>query len=171
MITALTAATGSTRWSVTTGGPIDASPLIVAGNVYIGSIDHRLYAVAESTGTVAWTFATGGEIQSSASTSQGEIHFGSDDGFVYGLNAVTGSVSLALDIKAPVRGVSEATHSLYIGTSTGWLYEWRNHAVGWKYNYGASLTGSPSIVDSAIYVGATDGTLSCFSLFGSRPDL
>ena len=169
-VTALTAAAGVILWSVPTGGPVDASPLIVSGKVFVGSSDHKFYAVGETSGTVEWTYTSGGAIHSSAGTSSGAVHFGSDDGFVYGLKTATGAVSLRLNVGSPVRGISEAIGSLFLETSTGWVYEVRAGYVGWMYKFATSLSGSPSVVDGAIYVGAGDGTLSCFSLFGAIPN-
>ena len=37
--------TGRKRWQFRTGGPITGTPVIANGVVYIGSNDHKLYAL------------------------------------------------------------------------------------------------------------------------------
>ena len=44
-------------WSVPTGDAVTASPIVVAGTVYVGSWDGRFYAVDARTGAVRWTFS------------------------------------------------------------------------------------------------------------------
>jgi outer membrane protein assembly factor BamB len=36
---------GRKRWQFSTGGPITGTPLITNGVLYIGSTDHKLYAL------------------------------------------------------------------------------------------------------------------------------
>ena len=36
---------GRLRWSFKTGGPIPGSPVVHEGVVYIGSMDHKVYAL------------------------------------------------------------------------------------------------------------------------------
>src|SRR3989304_5363982 len=52
-------ASGALKWTFATGAPIDSSPAVVNGIVYIGSRDHNLYALDAATGEVRWKFATG----------------------------------------------------------------------------------------------------------------
>ena len=43
---ALDAATGHLRWAYTTGGNVDSSPAVAGGTVYVGSGDHKVYALS-----------------------------------------------------------------------------------------------------------------------------
>ncbi|OEJ36542.1 PQQ-binding-like beta-propeller repeat protein [Streptomyces agglomeratus] len=47
---ALDAATGTPRWTHTTGGAVCSSPAVVDGIVYIGSYDKKVYALDAATG-------------------------------------------------------------------------------------------------------------------------
>jgi hypothetical protein len=53
------------KWAFKTEGPITGSPAIVAGVVFIGSLDNHLYAIDQQTGQPKWKFKTGGPIASS----------------------------------------------------------------------------------------------------------
>ena len=47
---ALDAASGTPRWTHTTGGHVFSSPAVVDGTVYIGSNDNKVYALDAATG-------------------------------------------------------------------------------------------------------------------------
>ncbi|MBM3890825.1 MAG: hypothetical protein FJ388_17075, partial [Verrucomicrobia bacterium] len=50
----LDAATGRTRWTFFTGGPIRLAPTIADGRVYVGSDDGNVYCLAAADGKVVW---------------------------------------------------------------------------------------------------------------------
>lgn len=51
---ALDAATGSTRWTFFTGGPVRVAPTIWQGGVYVASDDGYVYCLSSGTGTLRW---------------------------------------------------------------------------------------------------------------------
>jgi outer membrane protein assembly factor BamB len=42
--------------SYTTGNGIESSPAVANGVVYVGSVDHNVYALNASTGALLWSF-------------------------------------------------------------------------------------------------------------------
>src|SRR5947209_20077288 len=48
------------KWSGTTGGPVESSPAVVNGTVYVGSNDQKLYAFDAKTGALQWAALLGG---------------------------------------------------------------------------------------------------------------
>ena len=72
------------KWDFEIGDAGPSSPAIDSdGTIYVGSNDHRLYALKPD-GTKKWEFATGGKVQSSpAIASDGTIYFGSLDNKLY----------------------------------------------------------------------------------------
>src|SRR5438270_2027763 len=66
-------------WSTPTGGEIWSSPAVVNGMLYIGSDDHKVYAMNTTTGAVLWTFTTGDIVRSSPAVIGGIVYVGSDD--------------------------------------------------------------------------------------------
>jgi hypothetical protein len=53
---ALDAATGETKWSIQTDGPISHSPAVANGVIYCGSLDRTLRALDAATGREQWRF-------------------------------------------------------------------------------------------------------------------
>ncbi len=91
-VSALNASTGALLWSYTTGGPVESSPAVANGVVYVGSDNHNVYALNESTGALVWSYTTGDEVSSSPAVANGIVYVGSWDHNMYGLNASTGSL-------------------------------------------------------------------------------
>ena len=53
---------GALKWSFTGDGNFRSAPIVVNGNVYIGSAGGKLYALDESTGTNVWTGTVGAPV-------------------------------------------------------------------------------------------------------------
>jgi outer membrane protein assembly factor BamB len=60
------------------------------GVAYVGSDDHRLYAIDMASGLGMWSFATGGEVRSSPLVHGGQVYAGSHDGNLYAVDALSG---------------------------------------------------------------------------------
>ena len=80
---AVDAATGAERWRFAAGGPVDSSPAVVNGVVYIGGGDGALLALEAATGEELWRLQTDGVVGSSPAVVEGVVYIGSSDGFVY----------------------------------------------------------------------------------------
>src|SRR5207245_2104388 len=59
---ALDLVSGHKQWDFKTGGPVDSSPLVLEGRVYVGSSDAQLYALDAATGKLLWKYETGDKI-------------------------------------------------------------------------------------------------------------
>ena len=77
-------------WSHATG-IMDSGPAIANGVVYVGSLDHKVYALKASTGAQLWSHATGAYDESSPAVANGVVYVGSLDHKVYALKASTGA--------------------------------------------------------------------------------
>jgi outer membrane protein assembly factor BamB len=81
---------GTVLWEFKTGESeyeVDSSPAIGSdGTVYVGSGDHKLYAINGKSGVKLWEFETGGEVYSSpAIGSDGTVYVGSWDKKLYAI--------------------------------------------------------------------------------------
>ena len=79
-------------WSMDTGGMVRSSPAIGSdGTVYVGSNDHKVYALDGSTGKKKWEFVTGGDVMSSPAVGVDDtVYVGSEDKKLYALDGRTG---------------------------------------------------------------------------------
>jgi eukaryotic-like serine/threonine-protein kinase len=78
------------KWKFKTGKGVGASPVVVDGIVYIGSLDRNFYAIDAETGKERWRFTTKGEIISSAVVFKGKVYFVSNDSLLHALSIADG---------------------------------------------------------------------------------
>ena len=80
----------SRLWSYATQGWVSAAPTVADGVVYVGSNDHRVYALDAATGNELWSFATGEVVVSVPTVADGVVYVGSNDNHLHALDADTG---------------------------------------------------------------------------------
>jgi outer membrane protein assembly factor BamB len=172
---------GRLRWQTFTPGYVTSSPALGSdGTVYVGSFDHRLYALDPDTGEARWSFPTDAHIYGSAalgSGPQGEtsaIYIGSADGSVYALDP-SGRLLWRYDTGDPIRSspvVGQKPRGsgqiVYVGSSNGKLYA-LDAATGerrWSFDTTPrnpalrdrnDLNGSPALDRHGVYIGGEHG--------------
>jgi outer membrane protein assembly factor BamB len=174
------------KWVFQTGGPVLSSPAIVGSAAYIGSDDHRLYAVDLATGKQLWRFETGGPVRSSPAVVAGTVYFGSYDGLFYAVDASTGKLKWKFATAGEKRFEAKGLHGfkpssqtipdfwdtwqsspavsdglVYYGSGDGNLYA-LDAATGqlkWKFATAGVVHSSPAVSDGVIYFGSWDSYL------------
>lgn len=153
---------GSKLWSFQTGGAVSAaSALGHDGIIYVGSENHRLYALSPN-GSKRWEFVTADKIVASpVVASDGTILVGSSDGILYSVstngterwrfltgNAITEPPAISVNGTA------------YVVSSDGNLYALNpNGSERWRFKTDTLNNGSvpaPSVgFDGTVYVSST----------------
>lgn len=167
---------GIVKWKLAIGGGsggIDeacSSPAIGAdGTIYIGSVDHNLYAVNPK-GTQKWKFATAADVVSSpAIGADGTIYIGSGDNNLYAVNPdgtrkwafTTGYVVYS----SPTIGVDG---TIYVGSGDNNFYAVNpDGSQKWKFATDSDVNSSPAIWrNGTIYDADREG-----NLFAVNPNL
>ena len=91
-LTAYGAGAGVPLWSFSTdGSPIESSPLVVDGLVYVGTWAGGLHAVDAATGEQRWRYQAPDDIKGSAALANGLIVVGDYSGNVHALDPATGA--------------------------------------------------------------------------------
>jgi len=146
-------------WKYTTESTVQSSPVVVDGLVYVGSNDHRLYALDAATGTPRWIHRTGAAVRSSPAVVDGTVYVGSWDGKVSALDAATGALRWTHTTDAPVQSSPAIADGLvYVGTNYGSMYA-LDAATGtprWTHTTDGPVQSSPAIADGLVYVGSDD---------------
>jgi hypothetical protein len=78
------------RWSFTAGGPVNGSPAVVDGVVYVGSLDGDVYAIDAASGEQRWLFHAGPRVKASPAVVDDVVYMGSWDHNLYALDAASG---------------------------------------------------------------------------------
>jgi len=158
-------ATNEVKWSINLGqwprGRKDSSPAVAPdGTIYIGAMDHKLYAVSTN-GVLLWTVTTGSEIRSTPAIGpDGTLYFGSRDRHLYAVTAegklrwrfATGWWVDSSPALSPDGTISFGSWDgkFYALTPAG--------ALKWTFTTGGPVFSSPAVAaDGTLYFGSNDG--------------
>ena len=171
-VTALATAGGAVMWSTLTGGPVLAAPMVNAGRVYIGSMDHSEYALNGANGHLLWTYPTQGPIASNTIlVSPTKVAVGSEDGTLYYLNLTTGHLLNTYVAGSPILGLAGSPRIVVATLQNGQAVGNRigGQETTWKYyGNGTALATAPVVNNGDIFVTGLDGNLYVFGTPG-RP--
>ncbi len=141
-----------------------SSPAVADGMVFVGSIDHKVYALDQHTGAHIWNYTTGGLVESSPTVADGRVYVGSADNRVYCLDAYTGAhiwnYTTGYDVfSSPAVDGSR----VYVGSYDGKIYclDAYTGAHIWNYTTGGGVWSSPAVADGRVYVGSEDDMVYC----------
>jgi outer membrane protein assembly factor BamB len=146
-----------------------SSPAVVSGMVYVGSVDHTVYAYNASTGAKLWSYATVGKVFSSPAVANEVVYIGSSGatgtsvGDVYALNASNGGLLWHLATTSLVEASPTVANGVvYIGADDGKVYA-LNAGTGaqlWTIDLGggirAAVVSPPAVVNGVVYICSTD---------------
>ncbi len=174
----------SLLWKVKTQGQVISSPVIVDNILYIGSVDHKLYAIDASSGETEWVFKTQGPIHSTPAVSKGMILFLSYDGYFYALNQSDGKLAWKYktggEEKYQVKDYYNKAFApdfwdfylssaivndnlVYFGSSDSHVYalDLETGEKVWQYKTGGSIHSSPALYDNSLIIGSWDSNTYC----------
>ena len=72
---AFAAATGRLLWSKRTGSYVYSPLALSGGSAFVGSYDHRLYALDQATGAARWSFDAGAPVSGAPTVLDGLVYF------------------------------------------------------------------------------------------------
>jgi outer membrane protein assembly factor BamB len=137
------------RWSAATAGNYGASPTVANGIVYIGSLDHNLYAFNAATGQALWKAATGGEVTSSV-VGKGLVYAGSDK--VYAFDAATGQPVWNSSTGGVAYFPVLAGGVLYVASDRLYALNAASGQTLWVAAIGGFIDGSLAVGNGIVYV-------------------
>jgi outer membrane protein assembly factor BamB len=148
-------------WSFPTGGPVQSSPAVVNGVVYVGSNANKLYALNASNGSLLWTFTTSGPVVSSPAVVNGQVYFGSQDGNVYAVND-NGAFSWLYTTGGQVNSTPTVANGIvYIGSDDQNVYALSalTGTLVWPSPFpaGYDIRSAPAVAGGVVYVGGSFG--------------
>jgi len=171
-------------WKVKTDGQVISSPVVVGQTVYVGSGDHKMYAINALSGEIKWEFETGGPINSTPLVSKGKVMFLSYDGFFYALNQADGNLiwkfktggEKIFPVKDYFNGSFQSdfwdfflssaavkNNVVYFGSSDTNIYalDIETGKKVWSFATEGSVHSSPAIWKNNLMVGSWDSKVYC----------
>jgi outer membrane protein assembly factor BamB len=156
--------TNATLWIYNTGKPVQQSPAVVSGRVYIPSVDKTLYCLDAGTGSQIWNYTTGYAIYTSPAVVDGKVYIGLSNSEVYCLNASTGSKIWNYTTGDAIwSSPAVVDGKVYIGSNDYNVYclDASTGAKLWNYTAGNAISSSPAVADGMVYVGSADHNVYC----------
>jgi len=113
----------SLLWKFKTGGNVNSSPVVSGGTVYVGSDDHRLYALNANSWGVKWEFEAGNKITTAPTIYRSNVYFSTRDLKVYALDASTGTKKWESQVDGWVNSPLVAySDKIYVGCYENKIY-------------------------------------------------
>jgi outer membrane protein assembly factor BamB len=135
-------------------------PVMAGGTLYVGSIDHGLYALDGSTGEIRWRHEVGAPIYASVALDGNELIAGCFDGTVLRLDRRTGAELARVKLGGPIASAPVVVgETVIVGCRDYLLYGLKRTdlAVAWRDSFWFSWVESvPRVADGLIYVGGSD---------------
>jgi len=158
------------KWQFKTEGRIFGTPLIKNNQIFIGSGDHKIYALDLDSGVQKWEFTTGGEVRSSPRISGNLILCASADGYLYALDSESGKMQWKFGAEEEKRyGLWDYYLSspevdndmIFWGSGDGHIYAIAASSgkLKWKFKTGGIVHADPVISGDKVFVGSFDGNL------------
>ena len=158
------------RWAATTGGAVGSSPAVVGGVAYVGSDDHKLYAIDTATGATRWSATTGAAVESSPAVDNGTVYVGSDDHELYARRASDGLLLWSVTVDDTFGGLSSAPTVnqglIWVTTSNG-LYAFNTNGTLQRATpiVSSGPLSAPSIAGNLVFTASyADATLWAFQI-------
>ena len=172
------AKTGAKKW-VAKLPPVESSPLVQDGTVYVGAWDSKLYALDEATGAVKWATQLDAQIVSSASwidaASAGgtpAVVIGTNGGSLYSVDAATGAIRWQAQSNERLGSGREYFYAtptvaygrVFIGNTDGWMYAYgaQSGKLIWARQAGSYVYSGAVAAGQVIYIGTYDGDIIAF---------
>jgi len=171
------------QWKFKTKGKVISTPVVDGDAVYVGSTDHKLYAVNRADGSLKWSFDTYGPVNSSPAVSNGLVMFASVDGRFYAVDITTGKQKWMFRTGGESRFIAPGIHGaiprtelmadpfdvflssptvangiVYFGSGDHNVYalDVVTGTLKWKFRTGDVVHASPAVVNKVVYIGSWD---------------
>ncbi len=144
---------------IETGDFSYSSPVLMDGVLYIGNLDHRIYAIDAVSGKMLWRYRTQAAVTSSPRIHEKTLYFGSNDGFVYAVDLRDQKTVWKLETHDWVNSSANIQDdTLYIGSNDKHVYAiaTKDGAPRWKFATKGPVISIPAIVDTFVIAADAD---------------
>jgi outer membrane protein assembly factor BamB len=164
MVYAIDAKAGTVKWSFQAQQAVWAAPLVNEANdmVYVGSLDHNLYALARSSGAVEWKRDLGAAIASQPAQQGDTLFVGTFGNEMVALSATDGSRQWSVKTAHWVWGTPVISGSVAYFTDVGgtvYAVDAGSGATKWTAVPGDALRAAPLVTGDVVIVGDRSGKL------------
>ena len=158
--------TVSLKWKYETGGEVKSSPVVSNGIVYVGSDDHKVYALNATNGKQLWNFTTNGPVSSTPAVGNGIVYIGSTS--LYAINSTTGKQIWNFTADFPVdTDLAIVNGIIYFQAGKTYALNASDGSLIWAFSPFDDLSRNPSyspaVANGVVYTGCIDGNIYAFN--------
>ncbi|WP_153556484.1 outer membrane protein assembly factor BamB family protein [Roseimaritima sediminicola] len=157
----------SEQWRYEAGEPIEATPVVVQGVVYVADVEGTVHAIDAQTGQRRWTSETEGGFLAPPAISGDTLVIGDYNGQVYALNVADGKQRWTFQTGGEINaGFAFFDGKVLIPSQDGNLYclKTADGSKVWVYETTDQIQCSPTIAGSRTFLGGCDGQLHSVDL-------
>jgi len=154
------------KWEFATRDMVYSSPAVANGAVFVGSTDHRLYALDAESGSVLWSYDAGEEVRSTPCILAGKVIFSDIAGRLHAIDQDTGRELWNAAVEAAavcsVRGDEERA---FVGTAGGSLLAFspQDGRPLWQADLDGAVEASAAYDGSCVAIGTAESGLVLLS--------
>ena len=157
-------------WSFAASGPIESSPVIAEGSVWVGSADGHVYSVDLESGQRRWARDVGAPVSASPLVLGDALYVGDEDGFFHCLGAADGQSRWKIETRGKIAGAAnwiprDSTPVVVFGSYDGKLrsVDAKTGATLWEFGIENYIHGTPAVWKGSVVFGGCDGWLHVVS--------
>src|SRR5205085_8225460 len=145
--------------------PIEGTPAIVDGVVYVGSFDEHVYAIDLKSGTENWRYKADNKpagFRASPAVHAGRVHIGDVNGVFHCIDAAKGTNLWTFKTKGEISSCANfAGRLILFGSGDEFLHCLTSDgAEHWTFQVpGGPVMASPAVVMGSTFVSGCDSTL------------
>ncbi|GAA2431857.1 hypothetical protein GCM10010191_52130 [Actinomadura vinacea] len=158
-VSARRVATGEQIWHFQADQVVETRPAAAAGRVFVGSHDHRLYALDAFTGEEVWRFDAGASVTSAPVVADGVVYIGCASGHLFAVDADKGKRRWDFQTGGAIHSrVAPRGGLLYFGSNDHCVYalDVTDGQVRWRCSTGGEVRSSPAVHHGRVYFGSRD---------------
>lgn len=159
------------KWEFTAQEPVEATPVVTAGRVYIADVAGNLYCLSADEGKQLWSLKTEIGFIAGPAVDGDLLVIGDLDGKVYGVNTTTGELIWTHDAGGEVSSsASFIGDRVLIASQDGNLYglSRQDGTRVWTYETSDQIRCSPSIAGEKTFLGGCDANLHTVSVIDGK---
>lgn len=163
----LSCAGGRLNWKFTADGRLLSTPQASVDTVYLGTQSGIFFALDAEGGRLIWEYPTNNAIIRGGIIVFTSVLFAGEDKWLYCCEKYSGTIKWKAALKgSPACPLETSGTSVLALSKDGWLQiiDTANGAVKAQAFLHKQIEAPPLIAANRLYVGAVDGTLSCFEL-------
>jgi outer membrane protein assembly factor BamB len=170
------------KWRLKLDGPVKATPILVDGKAFVGTMEGTFFAVDLKTTAILWKFSTlqgplprnarpnekkfADSIEASACFVNDRLYVGAHDGNFYCLDARTGKMIWSFETADKITAAASWVKSprgdavwMLVGSNDNKLYclDASTGTKIWEYETGNIINGAPAVANGRTIFGGCDG--------------